>query len=116
GCRSQATSSAPKAQSSVQSSASKHPAKNCMVTWKAVENRAVPSSGVLVGQPSCEGDHQSWFYPDMNRCHCQRPPEWADGGSWRSGSPAASLSQPGMPGAVLDLCALRPRTWLLQSG
>ena len=52
----------------------------------------------------------------MNRCHCQRPPVWADGGSWRSGSPAASLSQPGMPSDVLDLFALRSRTALLQSG
>src|SRR5437762_5701155 len=85
-----------------------------MVSWKA-ENPAVPSSGVLAGQPSWEGHHQSWFYPDMNRCHCQSPPEWADAGSWRSGSPAASLSQPGMPGVVLDLLALRPRTELLQS-
>ena len=50
----------------------------------------------------------------MNRCHCQRPPVWADGGSWRSGSPAASLSQPGMPGDILDLFALRSRTALLQ--
>ena len=33
----------------------------------------------------------------MNRCRCQSPPAWADGGSWRSGSPAAGLSQPGMP-------------------
>ena len=87
-----------------------------MVTWKAVENPAVPSSGVLAGQPSWEGHHQSWFYPDMNRCLCQSPPVWADGGSWRSGSPAASLSQSGVPGAVLDLLALRPRPGLLQSG
>ena len=41
---------------------------------------------------------------------------WADGGSWRSGSPAASLSQPGMPDDVLDLLALRSRTALLQPG
>jgi len=52
----------------------------------------------------------------MNRCLCQRPPRWADGGSCRSGSPAASLSQQGMPDGVLDLLALRPRTGLLQSG
>ena len=52
----------------------------------------------------------------MNRCHCQSPPAWADGGSRRSTSPAASLSQPGMPDGVLDLYALRPRTVLLQLG
>ena len=52
----------------------------------------------------------------MNRCHCQSPPAWADGGSWRSGSPAAGLSRPGMPDGVLDLYALRSRTALLQPG
>ncbi len=52
----------------------------------------------------------------MNRCHCQRPPVWADGDSWRSGAPAARLSQPGMPSDFLDLFALRSRTALLQSG
>ena len=52
----------------------------------------------------------------MNRCHCQSPPAWADGGSWRSGSPAACLSRPGMPDGVLGLRTLRPRTTLLQTG
>ena len=52
----------------------------------------------------------------MNRCHCQSQPAWADGGSGRSASPAASLSQPGMPGAVLDLYALRSRAALLLRG
>ena len=52
----------------------------------------------------------------MNRCHCQSPPAWADGGSWRSGSPAARLPRPGMPDGVLDLYALRSRTTLLQPG
>ena len=52
----------------------------------------------------------------MSRCNCQRPPLWADGGSWRSGSPAAGLPQPGMPDGVLDLLALRPRAALLQPG
>ena len=73
------------------------------MAWKAVENPAVRSSGVLAWQPSCEGHHRSWFYPGMNRCHCQSPPAWADGGSWRSGSPAAGLPRPGMPDGVLDL-------------
>ena len=50
----------------------------------------------------------------MNRCHCQSPPVRADGGSWRSGSPAAGLSRPGMPDGVLGLYTLRPRTVLLQ--
>ena len=60
--------------------------------------------------------HPSWFYPGMNRCHCQSPPAWADGGSWRSGSPAARLPRPGMPDGVLDLYPLRSRTMLLQPG
>jgi len=50
----------------------------------------------------------------MKRWHCQSPPAWADGGSWRSGSPAASLSQPGMPDDVLGLYALRSGAALLQ--
>lgn len=52
----------------------------------------------------------------MNRCHCQNPPAWADGGSWRSTSPAARLPRPGMPDGVLDLYTLRSRTMLLQPG
>ena len=52
----------------------------------------------------------------MNRCHCQSPPVGGNGGSWRGGSPAASLSQPGMPDGVLDLYALRSGTVLLQRG
>jgi hypothetical protein len=52
----------------------------------------------------------------MNCCRCQSPPAWPDGGSGRSRSAAAGLSRPGMPGAVLDLLALRPRTVLLQFG
>ena len=60
-----------------------------------------------------EGHHRSWSYPDMSRCRCQSPPAWADGGAWRSSSPAAGLPQPGMSGGVLDLCALRPRAMLL---
>ena len=52
----------------------------------------------------------------MNRCHRRSPPVWADGGAWRSGAPAASLSLPGMSSDVLDLFALRSRTTLLQSG
>jgi hypothetical protein len=51
----------------------------------------------------------------MSRCHCQSPPVWTNGGSWRRGAPAASLSQPGMPGNILDFFALRSRTALLQS-
>lgn len=50
----------------------------------------------------------------MNRCHCQSPPAWADGGSARSGSPAAGLPQSAVPGGVLGLYALRPRTALLR--
>jgi len=56
------------------------------------------------------------FHPRMNRCHCQSLPVRIGGGSWRSGSPAAGLSQPGMPDGVLDLLALRPRAVLLQPG
>jgi hypothetical protein len=50
----------------------------------------------------------------MNRCPCQSPPLRADGGSGRSGSPAARLPRPGMPDGVLDLYTLRSRTTLLQ--
>ena len=50
----------------------------------------------------------------MNRCSCQSPPAGADGGAWRSGSPAAGLPQPGMPDGVLALYTLRSRTALLQ--
>ena len=50
----------------------------------------------------------------MNRCPCQSPPAWADGGSGRSGSPAAGLPRPGMPDGVLDLYALRSGAALLR--
>ena len=52
----------------------------------------------------------------MNGCHCQSPSAWADGRSWRSGSPAARLPRPGMPDGVLDLYPLRSGTTLLQPG
>jgi hypothetical protein len=50
----------------------------------------------------------------MNRCHCQSPPARADGGSGRSGSPAAGLPRPGMPDGVLGLYALRSGAALLR--
>jgi hypothetical protein len=59
-----------------------------------VENPAVPSSGVLAWQPSCEGYHRDCFHPGMNRCRCQSPPGGCGGGSRGSASPAASLSRP----------------------
>ena len=52
----------------------------------------------------------------MNRCHCQNPPAWTDGGSWRSAAPAAGLSRPEMPDDVLDLYALRSGAALLLWG
>lgn len=50
----------------------------------------------------------------MNRCHCQSPPARADGGSGRSGSPAAGLPRRGMPDGILDLYALRSGAALLR--
>jgi hypothetical protein len=84
------------------------------VAWRAVREPRCSSSGVLARQPSCEGHHRSWFYPDMNRFHCQSPPARADGGSGRSGSPAAGLPRPGMPDGVMDLYELRSGAALLR--
>jgi len=62
------------------------------------------AAGFWLGNLQEKATIKAGFYPDMNCCHCQRPPVWADGGS---GAPAASLSQPGMPSDVLDLFALQ---------
>jgi hypothetical protein len=57
-----------------------------------VENPAVPSSGVLAWQPSCEGYHRDCFHPGMNRLPLSKARRGAAVAVSRgSASPAASF-------------------------